>query len=84
MRRAWRRNSWALKPSGAVKFFYSIGQVVESGYIAVNGFVFFYYSAVLGLSGTLIGAAPQTIRTPSLRIRISPKVASTWSRWSRP
>jgi GPH family glycoside/pentoside/hexuronide:cation symporter len=46
-----------LKPPAAVKFFYSIGQVVESGYIAVNGFVFFYYTAVLGLSGTMVGAA---------------------------
>lgn len=45
------------KPPGRVKFFYSIGQVVESGYLAVNGFIFFYYTAVLGLSGSLVGAA---------------------------
>ncbi len=46
-----------VKPPGSVKFFYSIGQVVESGYLAVNGFIFFYYTAVLGLSGSLVGAA---------------------------
>ncbi|MBL8770737.1 MAG: MFS transporter [Phenylobacterium sp.] len=46
-----------LRPPASVKFFYSIGQVVESGYIAVNGFVFFYYTAVLGLSGSMVGAA---------------------------
>lgn len=45
------------KPPGAVKFFYSVGQMVESGYLAVNGFIFFYYTAVLGLSGSLVGAA---------------------------
>lgn len=45
------------KPSGGVKFAYSLGQLVESGYLAVNGFVFFYYTAVLGLSGSLVGAA---------------------------
>lgn len=45
------------KPPGGVKFFYSVGQVVESGYLAVNGFIFFYYTAVLGLSGSLVGAA---------------------------
>eukprot|EP01041_Mallomonas_annulata_P033851 gene33851-56528_t len=46
-----------LKPPVAVKFFYSIGQLVESGYLTVNAFVFFYYTAVLGLSGSLVGAA---------------------------
>lgn len=46
-----------LKPPGSVKFFYAFGQVVESGYIAANGFIFFYYTAVLGLSGSLVGAA---------------------------
>lgn len=45
------------KPPGSVKFFYSLGQVVESGYLAVNAFVFFYYTAVLGLSGTMVGVA---------------------------
>ncbi|MBL8770736.1 MAG: MFS transporter [Phenylobacterium sp.] len=45
------------KPPGSVKFFYSVGQVVESGYLAANGFVFFYYTAVLGLSGALVGLA---------------------------
>lgn len=46
-----------IKPPGSVKFFYSFGQVVESGYLAMNGFVFFYYTAVLGLSGTMVGLA---------------------------
>ena len=45
------------KPPAAVKFFYSLGQVVESSYLAANGFVFFYYTAVLGLSGSVVGAA---------------------------
>lgn len=45
------------KPPGRVKFFYSVGQIVESGYLAVNGFIFFYYTAVLGLSGSMVGAA---------------------------
>jgi GPH family glycoside/pentoside/hexuronide:cation symporter len=46
-----------LRPPAAVKFFYSVGQTVESGYIAVNGFIFFYYTAVLGLSGSMVGLA---------------------------
>lgn len=46
-----------LRPPAAVKFFYSIGQFVESGYLAINTFIFFYYTAVLGLSGSLVGAA---------------------------
>jgi len=46
-----------LKPPGRVKFFYSLGQVVESGYLAINTFIFFYYTAVLGLSGALVGIA---------------------------
>ncbi|ODT87294.1 MFS transporter [Phenylobacterium sp. SCN 70-31] len=46
-----------LKPPASVKFFYCFGQVVESSYLAVNTFVFFYYTAVLGLSGSLVGAA---------------------------
>jgi GPH family glycoside/pentoside/hexuronide:cation symporter len=40
-----------------VKFFYSVGQVVESGYLAINTFIFFYYTAVLGLPGSLVGVA---------------------------
>jgi GPH family glycoside/pentoside/hexuronide:cation symporter len=46
-----------LKPSGSVKFFYSVGQVVESSYLAINAFIFFYYTAVLGLSGSMVGTA---------------------------
>lgn len=47
----------ALKPPAPVKLAYCFGQVVESGYLAVNTFIFFYYTAVLGLSGGLVGAA---------------------------
>ncbi|MBU1377416.1 MAG: MFS transporter [Alphaproteobacteria bacterium] len=47
----------ALKPPGGVKFFYSVGQFVESGYLAINTFIFFYYTAVLGLSGSMVGVA---------------------------
>ncbi len=46
-----------LKPSALVKFFYCFGQAVESGYLAINTFVFFYYTAVLGMSGSLVGVA---------------------------
>jgi len=46
-----------LKPPPAVKFFYSLGQFIESGYLAINTFIFFYYTAVLGMSGSLVGAA---------------------------
>lgn len=47
----------ALKPPARVKLAYCFGQVVESGYLTVNTFIFFYYTAVLGLSGSLVGAA---------------------------
>jgi GPH family glycoside/pentoside/hexuronide:cation symporter len=46
-----------LKPSVGIKFVYAFGQMIESGYLVVSGFVFFYYTAVLGLSGTLVGTA---------------------------
>lgn len=46
-----------LKPPASVKFFYSIGQFVESGYLAINAFIFFYYTAVLGMSGSMVGVA---------------------------
>ena len=46
-----------LKPSVGVKLAYSFGQMIESGYLVVSGFVFFFYTAVLGLSGTLVGTA---------------------------
>lgn len=48
----------ALKPSVPIKVFYALGQAAQSGgFDAALGFVFFYYSAVLGLSGALVGAA---------------------------
>jgi glycoside/pentoside/hexuronide:cation symporter, GPH family len=45
------------KPSFGVKLAYAFGQMIESGYLVVSGFVFFYYTAVLGVSGTLVGVA---------------------------
>ncbi len=46
------------KPPTLVKLFYSLGQAAQSGgFDAAIAFVFFYYSAVLGLSGALVGAA---------------------------
>ena len=46
------------KPSFAVKFYYALGQSAQSGgFDAALGLVFFYYTAVLGLSGALVGAA---------------------------
>src|SRR5665213_941948 len=47
-----------LKPGARVKFFYSIGQMAQSGaFDTAIPFVFFYYTAVLGLSGGLVGVA---------------------------
>lgn len=46
-----------LKPPFLTKLFYAFGQAIESGYLIVSGFVFFYYTAVLGLSGTMVGIA---------------------------
>ncbi|MET0272762.1 MAG: MFS transporter [Phenylobacterium sp.] len=40
-----------------MKLFYCFGQAVESGYLAINGFIFFYYTAVLGMPGSLVGLA---------------------------
>lgn len=46
------------KPSFAVKVFYALGQSAQSGgFDTALGLVFFYYTAVLGLSGALVGAA---------------------------
>lgn len=45
-------------PTVAQKVFYSLGQAAQSGgFDTAVGFVFFYYSVVLGLSGALVGAA---------------------------
>jgi GPH family glycoside/pentoside/hexuronide:cation symporter len=47
-----------LNPSVIEKLFYSLGQTAQSGgFDTAIGFVFFYYTAVLGLSGALVGAA---------------------------
>lgn len=45
-------------PTVGHKIFYSLGQAAQSGgFDTAVGFVFFYYSVVLGLSGTLVGLA---------------------------
>jgi GPH family glycoside/pentoside/hexuronide:cation symporter len=47
-----------LKPPLHVKFFYGLGEMAQSGvFNTAIPFVFFYYTAVLGLSGGLVGAA---------------------------
>lgn len=45
------------RPPLPVKVFYGLGAMGESSFIAAVAFVFFYYTAVLGLSGSLVGAA---------------------------
>lgn len=46
------------RPPVLVKLAYCLGQAAQNGgFDAAVGFVFFYYSAVLGLSGSLVGAA---------------------------
>ena len=46
------------KPSKAIKLLYGFGQMAQSGgFDTAIGFIFFYYTAVLGLSGALVGAA---------------------------
>jgi len=53
-----RRPAPAPTPSLAVMLAYSLGQAAQNGgFDTAIGFVFFYYSAVLGLSGALVGAA---------------------------
>ena len=45
-------------PPAYVKLFYSLGQIAQSGaFDAALPFVFFYYTAVLGLPGGLVGVA---------------------------
>ncbi|WP_293902620.1 MFS transporter [Phenylobacterium sp.] len=47
-----------VRPSVSQKLFYSLGQVAQTGgFDTAIAFVFFYYTAVLGLSGVLVGAA---------------------------
>jgi GPH family glycoside/pentoside/hexuronide:cation symporter len=47
-----------LKPSVAMKSFYALGQLAQSaGFDTALPFTFFYHTAVLGLSGALVGAA---------------------------
>ena len=46
-----------VRPSLGVKFAYGIGGIGESAWMTSAAFVFFYYTAVLGLSGSLVGAA---------------------------
>ena len=46
-----------LKPRPLIKLVYAIGQTIGSGYLVIAGFIFFYYTAVLGLSGSMVGTA---------------------------
>ena len=47
-----------IRPTVAQKIFYSLGQAAQSGgFDTAVGFVFFYYTVVLGLSGAIVGAA---------------------------
>jgi len=47
-----------LRPPILVKLAYSLGQAAQTGgFDTAMGFIFFYYAAVLGLSGALVGAA---------------------------
>lgn len=47
-----------IKPSILEKVFYALGQTAQSGgFDSAIGFIFFYYTAVLGLPGVLVGAA---------------------------
>ncbi|MBV8594210.1 MAG: MFS transporter, partial [Caulobacteraceae bacterium] len=56
--RAPAHDGGELKPSRPVKILYGLGQVAQSGgFDTALGFIFFYYTAVLGLSGALVGAA---------------------------
>ena len=45
------------RPGLAVKFLYGLGNMGESAFVAAVAFVFFYYTAVLGLSGSWVGTA---------------------------
>lgn len=47
-----------LKPSRWEKVFYAFGQTAQTGgFDSAIGFIFFYYTVVLGLPGALVGAA---------------------------
>lgn len=46
-----------LRPPARVKAAFSFGGAADAVFTTAAGFVFFYYTAVLGLSGTLVGAA---------------------------
>lgn len=52
------RPAAAAGPSVGLKIFYGLGQAAQSGgFDTAVGFVFFYYSVVLGLPGAWVGAA---------------------------
>lgn len=46
-----------MRPPRRVKFAYSLGGAGDALFTTAAGFIFFYYTAVLGLSGSLVGAA---------------------------
>ncbi|WP_333585952.1 MFS transporter [Phenylobacterium sp.] len=45
------------RPPRAIKVAYSLGGAADAVFTTAAGFIFFYYTAVLGLSGSLVGAA---------------------------
>jgi len=48
---------FGLRPPRRIKAAYSLGGAADSVFTTAAGFIFFYYTAVLGLSGSLVGAA---------------------------
>ncbi|MDZ4371486.1 MAG: MFS transporter [Phenylobacterium sp.] len=46
-----------LRPSTPVKVVYGLGALGEAAFSTSMGFIFFYYTAALGFSGSLVGAA---------------------------
>ncbi|WP_337185441.1 MFS transporter [Phenylobacterium sp.] len=45
------------RPSAPVKVVYGLGALGEAAFTTAMGFVFFYYTAALGFSGSMVGAA---------------------------
>src|SRR5271168_4597936 len=73
-------------PTLAHKLFYSTGQFAQSGgFDTALGFVFFYYTAVLGVPGSLVGLA--LALSLAIDAAVDPPIGS-WSdnirsRWGR-
>ena len=57
----------SVSPTRVQKVFYSLGQAAQSGgFDTAVGFVFFYYSVVLGPSGALVRSLLPTLRLRSI------------------